>query len=254
MKAVKWFTGILVGLVVLIAVILFFVLSNLNSLIKTTIESVGTQVLETNVSLGKVEVDLSEGYGSLNALSIKNPPQCSEPYFLNVGKIALHIDPGTLTDEVITIEEIALDGADLTLEHIALQETNVQILAENVKANTAGNTTDASATEAVEPVVRFWVKKLVISNTKMNVVSPQFEAKTYTLKTIQQSNLGDPNTGLTAKALANAILTPILNEAKVTFENEIKGEVKTRTRALIEENLSEDDKSKVEKLKSLMNQ
>jgi fructose-1,6-bisphosphatase len=70
------------------------------------------------------------------------------------------------------------------------------------------------------------------------------------MEDIYLTNLGDRQTGLSAEELANVLLTPVVDAARKKVNNELRNEAKDKLQENLEENLSDDDKQKLDKLKS----
>ncbi|MHC4257076.1 MAG: hypothetical protein ACYSUH_01580 [Planctomycetota bacterium] len=80
-----------VGVVVLIIVILVMVLlGNLNGIVKGVIEKVGTSVTGVPVTVGSVDIKISEGSAAIKELSVANPAGFSAKPMLDFGELAGH--------------------------------------------------------------------------------------------------------------------------------------------------------------------
>lgn len=247
MKVIKVILGIIVVLVLIVAVGGFFLYKNMDGLVLNAIESVGSEVTETEVRVGEVKLTLSAGRAELHNLTIANLAGFTEPTIFSLNEIALQIDPLTISDSVIVIDEILLDGALLTLEHKGISETNVEALMDNIQAHTS-STSNTSSSNGEMPT--FMVRKLSLTNLSMKIVSPQFKAQTLTLQDIQRTNLGSRTKGLTAGELAQALMQPIMDQAEERFKREIKKGATRSIKKALNENLSDENKEKLESLKS----
>ena len=70
MKRVLKFILIPAGVLILIAVILTF---TIDSIVRSAIESRGSDILQTELSVDNVSISLLSGSGSIEGLSIANP-------------------------------------------------------------------------------------------------------------------------------------------------------------------------------------
>jgi uncharacterized membrane protein len=76
---------IAIGIVVLLVIIagaVYFLLSNLDSIVKAAIEKYGTAATQATVKLDSVKISLTSGEGRLNGLSVGNPKGFATPQAL----------------------------------------------------------------------------------------------------------------------------------------------------------------------------
>ena len=250
MKALKIILAILAAVVVILAIAGYYVFKNFDSLAKTAIEDIGSDLTQTEVRVDTVAFKLTQGRGDIGGLTIANVDGFEQPNLFTLGHIGLQVDPATLRDPVIVINEILIDGAKLTLEHKGLTATNVQQLLDNIRAQTGSGEPEAETDSGRE--LRFMVKSLQFTDLGMDVVSPQIDNRTLALPDIARSNLGTPETGLTSRELGLAIVQPLIDAARAKFEAELKGRVGDKVQEALDRNLSDEDRAKIDKLKSLL--
>ncbi len=248
MKAVKIILSVLVALIVVVAIVVFIGLKNLNSLVEMAIESVGPQVTKTDVQVDRVNIELTEGRGSIYGLTIANPEGFSGDHLFVMDQVSLQIQPSSLTDKVVVIREILVDGARLNGEHQGVAQINLREMLDNIKSGEPEPPKDTTAS----PDVRFMVEKLSVTGATINLSSPEFGEQQLTMKDIHLSDLGDREQGLTPAELAQAILTPILEQARARVEQEVKDRAGDELKQKLQDELSEGDQQKVDKLKSLL--
>ena len=63
----------LVVLTVIIVVGAYFLIGNLDNIVKAAIEKYGSEVTQTSVDVGGVKIGLSDGLGSISDLKVGNP-------------------------------------------------------------------------------------------------------------------------------------------------------------------------------------
>lgn len=248
MKAVKIILSVLVALIVVVAIVVFIGLKNLNNLVELAIESVGPQVTKTDVQVDRVNIELTEGRGSIYGLTVANPEGFSGEHIFVLDQVSLQIQPSSLTENVVVIREILVDGARVNGEHQGVAEINLREMLNNIQSGEPEPPKDTTAS----PDVRFMVEKLSVTGTTINLSSPEFGERELTMKDIQLSDLGDREEGLTPEELARAILTPILDQARSRVEQEVKDRVGDEIEQKLKENLSEEDQQKIDKVRSLL--
>lgn len=258
MSAKKIVFAVIALIIVAIGVLSVVGLQNLDEIIKRTIESVGTQTTQTQVTLQKVNLSLRSGRGELHSLQVNNPKGYDSEYAFLMDEIALQVDPASLLDDVVVIKEIKIDGAKLIAHHKGLKDLNLTTLAQNVKSAapaTSDNTDQPPADPKVKTDVRLMVEKITLVNNQLQLISEKLGAQTLTLPTIDLANIGDKQTGLAPHELAKAIMKPLLaqaaTEVKKQLKTLLKDQGKDKLKGLLDEKLSDKDKEKVNKLKSL---
>ena len=247
MKAIKIFFGILLALVVVIAIALFIGVKNLDGLVEAAIESVGPTVTKTDVKVDSVKIQLTKGRGEVHSLTLANLPGYSDKPIFRVGQVALQIAPGSLTKDVIVIEEILVDGAQLSAEHKGVADINLKELLDNM---TSGSAEPESTTAS--PDLRFMVEQLSFTNAQLHLSSTELGERDLAMKDIRLSNLGDKERGLTSQELTKALLQPLIAQAQTRVAREIRDLAGDSIKDKLEDKLSDEDKSKVEKLKGLL--
>lgn len=93
---------IIVGFVLLLlAIAVVYVGSNLNSIVKSAIERFGSQALGVSVSVASVELDIIEGKGTIRDFSVANPKGYSRSNALAFGELTLDFDYESKSVELI---------------------------------------------------------------------------------------------------------------------------------------------------------
>lgn len=252
MKAVKIIIGIVIAAIAVLAIVVFIGLKSLNSLVEMAIESVGPNVTKTPVSVEMVNIEVTKGRGEIRGLMVKNPPGYTTENALDLGTIVLQIEPTSLVEPVIVINELTIDGSKLTAEHKGLADINLQQLYENINANSKRPASEPTPTTG-SPDLRFMLEKVSFTNISLDLISEEYGSRALTMADIQLSNLGNKQDGLTAEELANALLKPVVDAARKKVNDELKGKATEKLKETLEEKLSEEDKGKLDSLKSLIN-
>lgn len=256
MKAVKIILGLVLVLVLIVAIAMFVVLQNLDSVVKTAVETVGPQVTLTDVGLKEANIELKEGRAELNGLYIANPQGFSPANIFQMDSVVIDIDPASLRDDVYVINEIRVDGAQLLAEQKGLKDTNIQALMDNLKKSSSGAESGPEAEAESESDVRLMVEKLAFVNGNVDLKTEQLGDYQMQLPTINVANIGDKQTGLTPEELATALLQPVLEQVKKQVGTELQDKAKEKAKEKLKEELgkkiSPDDQKKLEGLKGLL--
>ncbi|GAB3106711.1 hypothetical protein G8770_07620 [Aestuariicella hydrocarbonica] len=252
MKAFKIISGVVLAIIVVVAIAMFLVFKNIDSIVKSVVETAGTEVVGTQVQLDSAKVTWREGRGELHGLTIANPPNFSAASAFSLGNVALDIDLNRSSADVIVLNEILVTDAHLLAEQ-KLTDVNLQQLLNNVKSNsgTAGQTSSTSSEASEGKEIRLAVEKFSLENIEMRILTDQWGERTLTMPAVNLTNIGSPEKGLTPEEMAEAILTPILAQAKKAAEKELKALARKEAESKLKENLSDEDAEKLDQLKSL---
>ncbi|HEY7774599.1 MAG TPA: hypothetical protein VIC26_15550 [Marinagarivorans sp.] len=259
MKAIK-ITAAIVALVVLLVVgAVLAVLFNLERLVVDAVETRGPEVTSTPVNLGGVDIQLLRGVAQLKNFEVANPKGFTSEHAFKADTLRVKVDPNSLRSGIIVLDEIIIDGIAIVAEQKGFT-TNIQQLHQAVKKFV--NEKAPQSSEADQPVAdagpepRFIVKKLSFANNSMRLITEDYGSYTLDIPAVQRANLDGGGQGLTANEMAVAILEPILNDAEKAAKNKLKkvakSEVEDKVKAKLEENLDEDSKAAVDKLKGLL--
>lgn len=247
MKALKMTVGALLVVAVIIAIAAFILYQNIEGIAKRGIERLGSEVTQSQVRVNNVKLELRRGRGEISGLSITNPQGFSDNNILDLDLIALQLEPASVREDVIVLEEVLVDGAKILMEHRGVTETNIKALLDNTLASLR---TDEPREDPEEERL-FMVEHLRFTNISMNVVSPYIENRILVLDDIERNNLGTREQGLTGRELALAVTQPIIDEARKRFEAELRGRAGDRLQERLDETLSDEDRSRLDRLRSL---
>ena len=162
---------ILIGLVVIIALgagALYYLSSNVGQIIKSSVETYVPDMIGADVKLGQVILDVGAGQASLNDMTIGNPDGFKSDYLFKMDQIMVDMDVTikNLTSDVININEVRLDGADMIYE-IGKNGNNVSKIQENIEAYMTAIGLDTSK----ESEKKFIIDNVYINATKVKLAS-----------------------------------------------------------------------------------
>ncbi len=253
MKAVK---GVLVGLVVLVVLvagILFYVWSSLDSIVAAAIEKYGSEATGTEVTVDSVKLELAQGSGVISGLSVANPPGFSEPNVFTLGKIGTKLDIATLTQDPVVIEEIYVGAPQVYFEINEQGKSNVKALQDNM-ASTAPAEAPAEPKKA-EAEVKLIIRRLVMEGGTLDakVAAAPEKNRTVELPRIEIRSIGEKQGGATGGEIARVVLNELIKQVGVAvakigvnkYLDEKAGDVTQRVEDKAREKLGEDVGSKV---------
>ena len=137
---------IIIGILVLIAGgVAFYLASNLDRIVAEVIEREGTAALGVPVTVGSVELSLTDRTGAINDLRVANPPGYSNQPAMSLSRIAL-----TIGDSPTHVKLIDVVAPGTRVEEKG-GTTNIDTLAKKLERTSAAPET-AEESEATEPV------------------------------------------------------------------------------------------------------
>ena len=208
---------LLIGVVVVVAVIAggaYFLFANLDKIIQTAVEEAGSQVTQVDVTLAGVTLDIAGGKAGLNDLQVGNPDGFKTDYAMALGEVSVAMDPATVTENVIVVKEVIVDGPKITYElsgtdsNIATIQKNVENFAGAVGGSGGSGETSSSSSEEGPKVV---IENLYIRGGEVAVSAGFLEGKKMGvgLPEIHLTDIGKDSGGASPAEVAAKVLDAI---------------------------------------------
>jgi len=223
----------IIGLVLLVVLIIagaaYYVLTNLDELVKAAIEKYGSQTTQTAVRVEQVNIDLTQGSGAIRGLTIANPTGFSTPYIFSMGEISSKIDINSLRQPPYVIDEITVRGMQVFAEINKNNKTNLNELKKNLpvvkqksKAKQSSKSTAEKSDDNSVKEPRLIIHHVLFTDGTIQVKVTSLNNKEYQLKlpTLTMSNLGGKQ-GATPNELANEILNRITDAAQKEIKKQV---------------------------------
>jgi hypothetical protein len=205
-------------LAVALASALVFIANNLDRIVRSAIEYYGSQATKTQVRVAKVSLDLAQGSGAIEGLTVASPPGFPSPHMLSLGSISVRIDPGTVIGNPVVIDDVRIISPQVVYEANDDRVSNVEILKKNLESSgTAAQKRPAAGGKKPGREKRLRIKKLVIEDARVavRIAGPGRQPPTVTLKKVEISDIGG-QAGATpeeaGKQIINALASEILKE------------------------------------------
>lgn len=235
----KTILTVILLIIIAIAGGVYYVLTNLDSLVEQAIEKYGSQATQTAVRVDGVSISLSEGSAAITGLTVGNPAGYEQPDAFSLGQIRAGIDLESLQEEPYVINEIAVLSPQVFVEINKDNKTNLNELKNNLlPVKPAAEPSSAKAdTSGAEP--RLIIRKLQFEGGKILARVAALDNREYELDlpALNMSNLGGSK-GATATELAREIVTRLTDSAtKVVKQKIVDGklaEIKAEARAKID--------------------
>ena len=182
---------ILIGVAVLVLIIVIGVMvlmGNLNGIVKGIIEKVGTSVTGVPVTVGVVDIKISEGSAAIRQLSVANPEGFSSKPMLDFGELAAKLD----------VKGKIINHVKIASPHILFEQkgktSNFQTLQDNMSKDAEDKPKEEPAAEEQAPAegepTILQIDLIEITDAQVAVVSDLFEGtKNLTIDSITFENL-----------------------------------------------------------------
>ena len=251
----KLFAGIFVILILAVAGGVYYVVANLDSIVKTNIEKYGSETTQTAVKVDNVLIRLTEGSAAINGLTIANPAGFSLPYAFSLGQIATDIDIDKTTKEVIAIELINISAPQVFYEINADRVGSLNVLKDNLGT---GSSTPSSPSELPSDTtqsqqIQIQIGRLLLEDAKLHAKVAPLDNKTYNLPlpTLELTNLSG-----TPEQISRQILNQLIEHAKKEIQKQgldkELNKLKSKARKEVDTRLKEGEDKAMNKLKGLL--
>jgi len=216
-----------VVLLVIAVVVVFF---SLNSIVKKGVETVGPEITKVTVTLGAADISPLSGSGKLTKLFVGNPDGYKTPSAMEFGSIKVGVKIGSVLSDTIVVNEINIQGPEITLEG-TLSGNNLSKILDNLNSSSPP---DDSKSKTAAPADKKAGKKIVIKdfvleNGKINLSVSSFmggKSMTIPLPTLHLQNIGEQGNGVTAAQAMQQIMKPLLASVVKSAEEAIASGVK----------------------------
>jgi uncharacterized protein involved in outer membrane biogenesis len=208
---------------VVAAVGVYFLYSNLGTLVKAAIERYGSQATQAQVRVDSVTLSLTSGSGAISGVVIGNPAGFSTPSAFELGTISLQLDIATLNQTPVVIKEIVIAAPRITYERGA-STGNLETIRDNVRryagADAAGAPSRPSSGSAPSDgeTRKVVIENLYVRDGQVAVTATALQGRTLSsrLPAIHLRDIGKDKGGATPVEVAQRVIGAIADEAAKT--------------------------------------
>jgi hypothetical protein len=220
---------VLIGVAALVVVLviavgggLYYLYSNLDSIVKAAIESVGGDATQTKVSVKTVKLSLTSGEGTISGLIVGNPKGFSTPESLSLGSVSVKVDTDSVTKMVsnpkspVVIKEVVIASPSITYER-GTSTGNLETIQQNVTRYAGVDQSKPAAKPAAggkeEP--KFIIEHLYVRDGKIAISHSALQGRSLSsgLPTIHLTDIGKDKGGATPAEIADKVLGAITQQA-----------------------------------------
>ncbi|OIO70558.1 MAG: hypothetical protein COW19_06945 [Zetaproteobacteria bacterium CG12_big_fil_rev_8_21_14_0_65_55_1124] len=204
-------------LLLVVAGALIFAWSSLDGIVKTAIETFGSQATQTQVTVAKVQIKLQDGSGSIGGLNVGNPKGFTDANIFQLGAISTKIDTSSVTKNPVVIDELIISSPQVFYEIDKSGASNLDAL----KRNLAASSRPASSGSAAEKSaggdeVKIIIRRLVIEGgqASMRIAALSGKQQSVTLPRIELTDIGKKSGGATALEVAQLLSNTMLKNVQ----------------------------------------
>lgn len=190
------------GAFIIVLIAAFIVLNfTIDGIVKSNLEESGTDLFQTQVDVGNVNISLFNGSGEIYNLSVANPEDFSDEPAIEMQEIQIKIDLMTLLSDTIMVEEVQITNADLFFEQEGFG-INLRKLNQNM---------DLAADEDAPAMI---IDHLLVDGATVRVSSTIDRERTAeaTLESFELNGIGRQGTN-TMKQSMQQIMEPLIERA-----------------------------------------
>ncbi len=198
-------------LLVVAAVAIFVVGSNIGTIVKKGVETVGPKITGTSITLGGVELSPSSGSGTIKDFVLGNPEGYKSAFAIRLGEATLEVDPRSVLSDKIHIKRVAVSNPEITIEG-GLGDNNLKKILANIDAFTASEKSQPATESGSKKKLQ--VDDFLLSGAKVEVKFSMLGGKglSVPLPDIHLTNLGASGDGITAGELTKTVFNSVFEQ------------------------------------------
>ena len=241
---------IIPGLVLLVAaaaVGVYYVLTNLDSLVEAAIEKYGSEATHTSVLVDSVKINLVDGVAGIKGLTVANPDGYAQPYAFSLGEIRVGIDLESLQQEPYIINEITVLAPQVFVEINEANKTNLNQLKKNLASGSTAAKDEKIQETSSGKEPRLIIRRVTFADGNIQARAEALDNKEFQVKLpgLDMTNLGGSK-GATASELASEILNRLTDRAIESVKKDIIDAELNKLKAKAQQKIDE-EKAKLEK-------
>jgi hypothetical protein len=215
----KWLFRIIAVIVILLAVGVFVLYLSLDHIVKSVVETQGTEQLNVPTTLGSVNLGLLSGSVGLDSLAIGSPAGFTAPQMFSVGKLS--VDTGgvmRLRDQPIHLSSIVIDQPQLVIEQHG-DKLNFRELMDHLPSHPDQGAKNTPAAPSQTQPTKLIIDTLTITNSHVLLrldIPGLTKEQNLALPTLTLQKIGNAdgaNNGVAMKDVVTAVISQMVTEA-----------------------------------------
>lgn len=171
-----------IGLIVVIVIGFVALTLSIDSIVKSSIEDIGSEMTGTLVSVDGVSISPFSGQGTISEFRVANPDGYSEPYAVEIGELFIEIDVMSVFSDVVIVRQISVLSPMIYVEQ-QLPQNNIQEILNHV------NSVDAFEASDSEMMIEYFV--LEDGRVELYTEVGGERSATVEIETIEMHDIGD---------------------------------------------------------------
>ena len=194
--------------VTLLVILFLGITFSLDRIVKTGIESLGSEMTGTPVKVESVSISPISGEGTISGFTIDNPEDFEGESMLRIGELSITLDVMSLLSDEILIHEIIVRESGFYVEQ-SVEGNNVLQIMDNIDA-----AAESETSESIMVIERFYMEnaEIYVGST----IGEDVEAS-YIIDSLEVRDIGregdNRDTIQTIATLADEIADEVLSEA-----------------------------------------
>ena len=232
-------TKVIAAFITVLVIAFLIALSSMGFIIRKTINSVGPSITGTHVYLTSSKLSLLSGSAGMSQLSVANPEGFKNDLAFQMEDAIIKLQPGSIFSDTVVIEEISIDGMELSWEGLNGENIKqIQLNIENFTAKEAAREAEANEVGGAEKPKGFIVKKFLMTNTKIKPVIHGFGTEVI-IPQIQIENIGNEQEHASLVSVIDRVVkalsessSQMINATFEQLEDQVKQEIKKQEKQL----------------------
>ncbi len=207
--------------VTLLVILFLGITFSLDRIVKTGIESLGSEMTGTPVKVESVNISPISGEGTISGFTIANPEDFEGESMMRIGELSISLDVMSLLSDEILIHEIILIDPAFYVEQTVAGNNVLQIL-DNIDATAESETSETSMI-----IERFYMENAGIY---VGATFGEDVEASYVIESLELRNIGGENentdTIQTIAYLADRVADEVLSEAVKNGFNRVRDAIR----------------------------
>ncbi|WNC71376.1 hypothetical protein RGQ13_14760 [Thalassotalea psychrophila] len=231
-----------IGLLLFFGAMLWFLASaDWNGFVRSQIEIHGSKLTGETVTVDKVDIKFSEGFGGIYGVSFSNPSKYKQAKAFYLGEVSLDIDMESIGQTPFVLESIALKQPQAFVEFDKNGNNNFKDLltAINNQIPKSESTSSSKKKKDSKPEPRISINHLELAGVALTVDLSEVNGKTYNIEipSVQLGAIGGAE-GLPASELGmvigNSLFKAISAAAKKQYKQIMKEKLNKKKQDFLE--------------------
>ncbi len=214
-----------IALVVVLAIaggVLALTLSNIDSQVTNVVETSGSHVTGTPVTVGGLSLNVLEGTGGISGVHVANPQGFSSGDVLTLGRISVDIDAATVSQDPLVLQKVVIRSPRIFYEIDSEDMSNLEVVQTHIRTAMAAGKGQPAAGD-IENITgpRVIIASLIIEQGTADIQpNPgQDQKMSVTLPRMVLQDIGKKTQGATPDEVSEIIVSALFNNTRQTLDS-----------------------------------